>query len=40
MKLNSYDEFIDQFEKLDLGDRFYVKIRRGNSVLELEGVLQ
>lgn len=40
VKLDSYDDFLDQLEKLNLGDRFHVKIRRGDSVLELEGVLQ
>ncbi len=40
VKLDHYDDLIDQLEKLNLSDRFHVKIRRGDSILELEGVLQ
>lgn len=40
VKLDSYLDLIDQIEKMDFGGPFRIKIRRNNSVLELEGVLQ
>jgi len=40
VKLNGYDDFLDQRKKMKLADPYRIKIRRNKSVLELEGVLR
>ena len=39
VKLDSYEDFDGQHEKIKFGDPYRIKIRRNNSVLELKGVL-
>ena len=40
VQLAGYEDWVDQREKFKFGDPYRIKIRRNNSILELEGVLQ